>query len=253
MTPVPDHADTVARRRDVLAALSTPTTKPALVDELDASRSTVDRAVDSLTDHGYVEQRASEYVATYTGRAALAGYDRFLERLDALADAQPVLGVLPADVDIPPAVLDGATVVESDPAAPEAPVEANVPIVTDARRFRGTGPVVIPRYVDVVESLVEQGTETELVLTESVLDVLSDRYPEGLSTFAESHTISVYVTDERMPYAVWTADRPDRTVSGIVVYSENGVVGTINNDTDAMQEFVHGEYERCKRGARRLD
>jgi len=156
MADVPDHADTVGKRRDVLAALSTPTTKPALVEALDSSRSTVDRAIDALTEHGYVERRGSDYVATYAGRAAVEAYERFLDRLDAVAAAQPVLGTLPVSVDIPPAVLDGAQVVEAKPSAPQTPVETNVPDIRGATAFRGTGPAVIPMYTDVVLAL-EQG------------------------------------------------------------------------------------------------
>ena len=44
----------IAKRRDVLSALSTPKTKPELVAELDASRSTVDRAIRSLLEHSLV-------------------------------------------------------------------------------------------------------------------------------------------------------------------------------------------------------
>ncbi|MDS0281427.1 helix-turn-helix transcriptional regulator [Haloarcula onubensis] len=253
MVTVPNDADVVAKRRDVLAALSTPKTKPALVEALDASRSTVDRAVDALQEHDFVTRRGSEYVATYAGRAAVDAYGQYLDRLDALAAAQPVVAELPPDVDIPPAVLDGATVTESVPEAPEAPVETNVPIVTDARRFRGTGPVVLPRYIDVTASLVESGTETELVLTEAVVDVLAETYPEGLSTFEANDGISLYVTDEQMPYAVWTAETPEGTVSGIVVYSESGIVGNINNDTTAMNEWAASQYDRIRREARPLD
>lgn len=254
MAQIPDHADTVAKRRDVLAALSTPRAKPALVERLDSSRSTVDRAVDALIDHGYVEQRGSEYVATYAGGKAVAAYERFLGRLDALDAAQPVLGALPTNVDIDPAVLDGATVVESTPSAPQAPVETNVEAIEGATAFRGTGPAVVPRYTDVVLSLVEDdGTDVELVLTEAVVDALAETYPDGLSELSGAAGLTLYVTDESLSYAVWTAETPERTVSGIVVYGESGIIGVVNNDTDAMNEWAATQYERVRRDACRLD
>lgn len=254
MAPVPDHVDTVAKRRDVLAALSTPKTRPTLVEELDASRSTVDRAIDALCDHGYVERRGSEYVSTYAGREAVDAYERFRDRLDALDRAQPVLGALAATVDIDPAILEGATVVESTPSAPQAPVETNVAAIRGATAFRGTGPAVIPRYTDIVLSLVEDGgTDVELVLTEAVVDALAETYPDGLADLSRADGLALYVTDESLPYAVWTAETPDRTVSGIAVYGDNGLVGIVNNDTDAMNEWAARQYERVRREARPLD
>jgi len=254
MADVPDHADTVGKRRDVLAALSTPTTKPALVEALDSSRSTVDRAIDALTEHGYVERRGSDYVATYAGRAAVEAYERFLDRLDAVAAAQPVLGTLPVSVDIPPAVLDGAQVVEAKPSAPQTPVETNVPDIRGATAFRGTGPAVIPMYTDVVLALVESdGTDVELVLTEAVVEALTETYPDEFASLNDADGLGLYVTDDELSYAVWTAETPEQTFSGIVVYGDTGIVGVINNDTDAMNEWAAAQYEQARRGARRLD
>jgi len=254
MASVPGHADTVAKRRDVLAALATPTSKPALVDDLDASRSTVDRAIDALMTHDFVDRQGSEYVATYAGRAAVDAYEQLLARLDALERAQPVLSALPADIDIDPAILDGATVVESRQSAPQAPIETNVAVVRGATSFRGTGPAVVPRYTDIVLSLVENGeTDVELVLTDTVVDALAETYPDGFANLNGADELALYVTDETLSYAVWTAENPDRTASGIVVYDDNGIVGVINNDTDAMNEWAASQYEQAKRGARRLD
>jgi len=117
-----DHANIVAKRRDVLAALATPTRKPELVDQLSASRSTVDRAVDELQQAGLVDRTGSSYVANFAGREALAAHDAYLDRVDALVAAQGVLDPLPPDVDVDPAALDGAQVVESTPAAPDSPL-----------------------------------------------------------------------------------------------------------------------------------
>ena len=252
--PSQDTAAIVAKRRDVLAALSTPKTKPNLVAELDASRSTVDRAIESLMAHSLVEREGSHYEATFAGREALAVYDQFLDRLDALERAQPILGELPADVDIDPAVLEGATVVESVPAAPAAPVEETIKHMRRANRFRGLGPVVTPLYIDVVETIVENnGANAELVLTEAVVDVLTETYPDGFATLRAADGLSLYVTQRTMPYCVWTAETADGPVSGIIVSAENGLVGIVNNDTDAMNEWARKRYDQFRADARRLD
>ncbi len=252
MGPEPTSAEQVAKRRDVLAALTAPMTKPELVDALDSSRSTVDRAIRSLADCALVERQGSEYRATYMGREALSAYDRFCSRVTALERAQPVLETLPPTVDIDPAVLEGATVVESTPEAPEAPIEANMEYVTETRQFQGTGPTVLPRQIAAMKELVDLGVETELVLTESVVEALTETYAEEFELLADADGLSVYVTDKQMPFAVWTAAAPDRTGSGIVVYDDTGLAGVINNDTEAMNEWAQSVYERYKADAERL-
>lgn len=254
MGPATNTADIVAKRQDVLAALETKMTKPELVDAVSASRSTVDRAIDSLCEQSLVERDGSHYVTTYAGRQSLAAYEQYLERLDALERAQPILGEFPADIDVDPAVLDGATVVESTPSAPQTPVETNISTLRGATSFRGTGPAVIPLYTDVVLTLVEDdGTDVELVLTEAVVDALADAYPDELASLNGADGLALYVTGDELSYAVWTAESATGTVSGMVVYGDNGIVGIINNDTEAMNEWATAQYEQARRGARKLD
>ncbi|WP_276271384.1 helix-turn-helix transcriptional regulator [Haloarcula litorea] len=252
MVSVPDTADVVAKRRDVLRALTEPLSKPALVEELGRSRSTVDRAIDALLDERLVEQRGSRYVATFAGREAVTAYDRFLDRVDALSAAQPVLGELPPDVAVDPAVLEGAEVVESTMAAPTAPIEANAARVDGATAFHGTGPAVIPQYIEEVTGLVAGGTETELVLTEAVVEAASTAYAEEFAGLTDAENLDLFVTDSTMPYAVWVAEKPGETVAGIVVYSDDGIVGVVNNDSDAMVEWARESYETFKRDAEPL-
>lgn len=253
MGPVPPQADIVAKRRDVLDALSTAKTKPTLVAELETSRSTIDRAIEGLLEHDLVERRGSEYVATYAGREAYRAYEQFLTRLDSLDAVQPVIRELPGDVDIPPAVFEGANVRQSLPEAPERPVEETLDTVLGSVTFRGTAPAILSRYLEVFDDLVESGTELELVLTEAVRDSLTELYPDGAAALKSNDDITCLVTGESLPYAVWVADRPDGQVSGLIVYSDTGLVGIVSNDTDAMNEWATAEYERIRRDATPLD
>lgn len=254
MAQVPPIVDVVTKRYEFLVALSRPKPKPELVTSLDRSRSTVDRAVGSLRDAGLVERSGSEYVATYAGRQATQAYEAFRDRLDALQRAHPVLSALPPDVDIDPAALHGAAVETTSPSVPTAPTERTVDALDGTTAFRGTGPAVLPRYVDIIESLwSETAVDVELVVTEAVAESLDSALPDRRDTLAALPNVSLYVTENPMPYAVWTAEKADGAVSGIVVYTETGINGTINNDTDAMNEWARERYESYRREARPLD
>ncbi|WP_336339392.1 helix-turn-helix transcriptional regulator [Haloarcula brevis] len=246
--------DVVTKRYEFLVELSTPKTKPELVAALDRSRSTVDRAVGALREADLVERTGSEYVVTYAGRQAMVAYEGFRDRLDALHRAHPVLSALPADVDIDPAVLHDADVETASPSAPTAPTEQTVDVLDGTTSFQGTGPAVFPRYVDIIESLwSDTAVDVELVVTDAVVESLDSAHPDRRDTLEALSNVSLYVTGEPMPYAVWTADRADGAVSGIVVYTETGIKGTINNDTEAMNEWAREKYEAYRRNARPLD
>ncbi|WP_262176223.1 helix-turn-helix transcriptional regulator [Haloarcula laminariae] len=253
MPPVVDTADVVARRREVLQALSEPLTKPELVQRLSISRSTVDRAIEELRSASLVAREGSSYEATYAGRQALSAYEGFLDRLDALTRAQPVLDALPPDVDIDPAVLRDATVVESTIATPQAPIEAATALGDGATKLRATGPSVTPTYIGEVAELVDDGDDTELVLTADVFDALSSAYEDAFARFSSADNVALYVTDETMPYAVWIAEKPGGTVSGFIVHTDEGVRGAVHSDTEAMNEWTRAKYEAFKRDADRVD
>ncbi|WP_276251169.1 helix-turn-helix transcriptional regulator [Haloarcula rara] len=252
MPPAKNHAGVVAKRQDVLAALETGMRKPELVDHLSLSRSTVDRAIDELQEASLVERDGSHYVTTYAGRESLAAYEGYLDRLDALAEAQPVLSALPPDVDVDPAALEGAQVVQSTPAAPEGPIEVNVDPVQRAETLRTTSPVVAPRYLEAVDNLIESGTDIELVYTEAAFEALSTTYESALKRVEAAADVHGFVTDRPIPYIVWTAEVPDGTISGLIVHDDTGLVGLINNDTEAMNEWARTEYERYRADAEQV-
>ncbi|MBV0903470.1 helix-turn-helix transcriptional regulator [Haloarcula salina] len=254
MGQIPPVVDVVTKRYEFLVALSAPKTKPELVASIDRSRSTVDRAIGALRDADLVERSGSEYVVTYAGRQATEAYEGFRDRLDALQRAHPVLSGLPPDADIDPEVLHGADVDTATPSAPTAPTERNVDILDGTTSFQGIGPAVLPRYVDVIESLwSDTSVDIELVVTDAVVDSLDSSLPDRRDTLEDLSNVSLYVTEKPMPYAVWTAEKSDGAVSGIVVYTETGIKGAINNDTEAMNEWAREKYASFRRDARPLD
>ncbi|MFC7076461.1 helix-turn-helix transcriptional regulator [Haloarcula halophila] len=249
----PEFVDTIARRRELLTLLVEPRTKPELVEATDVARSTVDRAIESLRADELVSREGSTYTATYAGRHAGDAYDRFVSRTRALRAAQPVLDPLPPDISIPAAALDSATVIETTPEAPLAPVQHNAERIAEASEFRGTGPTVIPQYTEQITALVEDGATVELVLTDGAVDALRENYTEDYEQLRAAADLSLSVTAEPMPYAVWTAQTPDGPVSGLVVYTDSGISGVVTNDADAMNDWARAEYESYLASARPLD
>ena len=250
-----DLRATVAHRHECLDHLDgTALTKPELVEVADASRSTIDRAVNALLEHGLVERTGSQYAATATGSIALAEFKSYRRRLTDLDRAAPVLSALPDAVDVDPSILDGADVYETTSFAPEYPIRRSVELVERADRMCGYGPVVLPQYVDVIrEAIIENDLELELVFTPTVVDLLADAHEELRELFAAENT-TIYRTDVEQPfYALWQADAADGTHSGIVSCTCDGVKGAIVNDTDAMNEWARRTYAQYRSTASQIE
>lgn len=157
-----DHRDVIARRLEFVAALSDgPCQRPELVEELDHSRSTVDRAIAELESAGYVERVTGGYAATGTGRLAAREHRAHLARQESIRSAHPVLAALPDDWTPPPELLADARVETADPVpdllgllADEVTsadrVRVVLPAVPDSRRSRRRCSLVLADDLDAI-------------------------------------------------------------------------------------------------------
>jgi predicted transcriptional regulator len=82
-TPVLDVLDVLVQRTDYLACvLDGPREKPALVDELDVSRSTVERATDTLETVNLVESSDNGYQTTSTGNLVATDFFDLIDSVE---------------------------------------------------------------------------------------------------------------------------------------------------------------------------
>lgn len=103
----------VRRREEALARLrEEPKQKPQLVEELDVSRSTVDRAISELTRVGLVCRVPGGYRTTTLGASLLEAYRGFRRTATTATGVEP-LRETPATLTPPPAALAAMEQVES--------------------------------------------------------------------------------------------------------------------------------------------
>lgn len=95
--------------------------KRALVDHLDVSRLTVDRATRELETLGLIEYASANLRPTEIGRDVARKYKAFETRLDGLVAASDLLTALNPNVDLKTGLLTDAEVVPAEPVAPHVP------------------------------------------------------------------------------------------------------------------------------------
>ena len=242
-----EDIEVLSRRRDFLEYLdSDPAEKPEMVADLDHSRSTVDRAIRTLADAGFVERVSEGYRTTLTGCLALERYEAFLDESQSILRAQPILDAVPASLDVPlSAVTNGrAEEVEGEYRA----VEILVAELDGADRYRAVLPRMSDsRHVRVLHTQITQHDLDALVVTEEgVYRQIKREFPHLVSELADTDAFSAFAATDLDVGVVLVAEG-DRTTAVIVGYDGRDVVGLLRTSDEAAvtwaTEFVHRRIE----------
>ncbi|SDM55477.1 Predicted transcriptional regulator, contains HTH domain [Halogranum gelatinilyticum] len=246
-----ETAKLVARRADFLQSLSTsPREKRDLVDELDYSRSTVDRAVRDLEMHGLVERTNAGYVTTVSGRVSVEQYRQFVETTLDTLELQELVDQFPPDVELDGRILRNASVDRADDTAPYTPAERLIDTAEKADRLRVLAvSLPDPRFFDVVAERSRAGElSVDAVVAEPLWKTLHDQHGEMLTTITETG-MELSVGDVPA-FDLLLFDRGEETTVCIVVFSDAGsILGVLTNDTPAAVEWAEQRFEHHRADA----
>lgn len=246
MTNVAELVTVVARRERLLAALhESPQPKCDLVQTLDVSRSTVDRAIRRLENEGLVERCMSGYGLTVVGRLIFEEYQTFTERIGGLLDASPGIDALPADTPLDPTALVDATVTVAERATPYRPGDRHLELLRASDRVRLLSTAVGPRYVEAVrEAVVERGVSVRLGVTTAVGERLVTQHADVLGDTLATGGLELRELDTEPPFSLGVFDRPTDTAFGVLIYDDGVPKAYIDNDTTAAIEYGERCFER---------
>lgn len=231
--------DVVRKRTDVLASIcETPARKPELVDRLDVSRSTVDRAVDALVEAGLIRRVDGDYCVTPHGRLALEAHQEYVSSTDRFAEAAPLLATLPVETTINRSLLEHGTIRVAEPHAPENAITEAVRELKSAEQLLVFSPVVKSSYVRLVhEQVAERGLEVTLVLEAGASESLASLadVTESVEHLLASESFSLYATDRELPFLLYLMLGEESDTVGLTVHEDGGLVGSVvADDPDAV-------------------
>lgn len=241
------------KRSDVLRYVrETSARKPELVDELSISRSTVDRAIRDLIEVGCVTEAEGRYTATKTGRLALTEYEDYVSTTGAIQQSAQLLNHLSESANVEPLLLEEASVTLAKPHAPDHALIPTNQLVENATMMKGLAPVVHRSYLTTLsEQFERESFEAEIVAETDVISAMSEFSKTVVNLFGRHESLSLYRTEEKLPYALWLMETPTGTHAGITVYDSGGVAGTIvSGSADAVawaRETYQGYREQAQR------
>lgn len=243
--------ETVFKRIDFLDALNgNPSEKRALVDQLDVSRSTVNRGIWDLEQFGLVEYADNTYRLTVSGRLLHEQYTEYENNTRTVAAATDLLHYLPADAPLSMNFLRGADIFVSEDPVPHVPTTVLTEIIDQAHSLRGFSRThAAPKTVDALKQLLDDNGLAEIVFREEVYDHVRSTY-DWFSEEIAAGTLRPYLVDD-LPYGLVIADQGNATYGCLVVYDEeSGLAGVLVNGRDAAVTWVTNLFESYRDQAR---
>jgi tetratricopeptide (TPR) repeat protein/predicted transcriptional regulator len=228
-------AEVLARRADVLEHLDEPRSKPALVEAVSVSRSTVDRAIRELEHHGLVRRVDGGYVRTETGGLCDECYRTFRSRTGDIGRAREALAELPPSATLAAALLDGAEIRLLEDPQPFEPPPGLDRALDAADVVRGVvASLGSTRLFERYHRRVRRGTlSLSLVVPADRFESLSGARPDAIRELISEDGCTVR-TGETPPYSLFLTRTGDARAVTVVVYETPGVPhAVVHNDDPA--------------------
>jgi len=249
--------DVVRKRSTVLnCLLDDPVTKPELLDRLPVSRSTVDRALDSLVDAGLVRRVDGQFHVTPSGRLAVTAYEEYVDTTATLAEAGPLLDGIPTDVTVPRSLLTTGVIEIAEPHAPESAITEAVSRLQSTERLFVLSPVVKSSYISrVYEQVAQRNIEVTLILGRDATDSLAAlaSMTDTVGELVSSGTFSLLTTDREPPFLLYVMCGPEGDSVGVTVHEEGGIVGSVVTKDPAAVSWGRDWFNDVRTDAEPVD
>lgn len=209
--------------------------KREIQEELDVSRTTVDRALLELEDANVVTSTGSEYELSLYGQLLFEEYQRFFEQCDDISTSRTLLSYLPSETTLDRRVLDSATVHHATRSAPQKPLGALERLVQQSGSLEGQLPVVVPRTItNLHRRITTDAVEAKLLFETDSVTYLSDAHGDKLHEMQTANGVDIRRTDAKLPFGLVVSDS-ELWLGGYD--TDGGLKGAIVNDREAAIEW----------------
>lgn len=217
--------------------------KRNLVENVESSRTTVDRSIRELEDANILRRQNGICEFTRYGKIVYDRLSEVVETCERLRAAPELLSTLPSDVPIGSTIAD-ATEVETTPErAPAVPFK-NLDPPPNSDVVRVGLSMLFSQQLDLILEQLDRGASLELVVHSDLVDPIERNFPEILSHLA-ANSSPIHVMDEFPPFGLTIFDSAEVRVS---VHQEgSGLRGVIRNDRPEAVDKSISIFERYKR------
>jgi len=248
--PPGDHLDAILTERHsyLCALIEQPRSKCDLEDELDGSRSTLDRALRDLADADLATYEDGVWKPTPLGRCSYKTREAYLDRLENLVEAAPLFNEFSSGSPVDCAFVIGADVYESDPSMPDAVMRTLLDSVEVGRDVSVATPVIVTGFAEEFYERVRssENYSLDLLVPPDVFERTRAAFPALTDELLDDENVSLHTTSIPFSFGLWIVDSAE---AGIIVFTDQGVRGILVNDTPEALNWATDQYERAKQDA----
>lgn len=227
-------------------------TQRDLRGKLDASRTTVARSLQSLSDRGWVETDDGAYRLTRSGASIIEAFSEMLETVRTVGELSEFLRWFPVDESAPDFLgLEDVEITTLGEGDPYAPARKQTEILRTADRLRILLPSIdLEGTKTVAEQVSEHELEAETIVSPGLETTLeSDEFAPLLAEKIETGRSTVFVSPTEFPFYLGLAD--DGRVQ-IGVEDDEGFPRALLETTDGdVRRWATDVYRTYREDARR--
>jgi len=221
--------------------------KREVLERVDVSRPTMDRAYRELNEIGIINSVGTSHVFTRFGKTVCHSMKEIFELVEAMEQARDFLIQLPEDAPIDLRVFLRANIHFAEAHAPQEVFVNVLQDIDEVDSVRGYASAFLPSHVSLFYDLIMNTDITfELLFTESVLDTLHSNYPDQLSDITEKDTCTVRSTDADIPFGVILIDNSRVFVP--LGDNRKQLIGIVENNTEYSVEWAKELLDRLEKG-----
>ena len=227
----------------VLDALcATPARPCELRDEVDATRTTIQRILAGFQDRQWITKRDRAYCATVTGYRVRDAYESLLGEVARAREFGPVATYLdPIASELPDELVTAGTLVRGTDQSPLAAYRHFEERFRSAEgNVKACSPIIASSFNEIGVELLENDVEIDFVIDEGVLEQASNAFPEALQRGFDDENIEISVDRDAIEYGLLV---DDRGVCLGLYDDSNNLRAVLESDDDAVREWALETFE----------
>lgn len=219
--------------------------KRAIRENVESSRTTVDRSIRELEDANVLRRRKGQCEFTRYGRIIYKEFKSVIEICKQLRAAPQLLSTLPPDAPIGPTIADATEVAVAPERAPTMLFE-RLKTPSECEAIRVSLPILFSEQIDLILKQLQEDTTLELIVHPELVDVLKKNFSEILAHL-ETNSTPIYITDDYPAFGITIFDPAEVRVS--IYRKTGGLYGVLRNENPEAIRKSLSIFERQKQNS----
>lgn len=234
-----DFLHKLNHRIEVLQSISAESKgKPDLVEELDHSRSTIDRAIYDLEDMELARRNTQgDCEITNLGYVILDIHANYIQTVLRIHEGKELFDHFTPD-KVPSNFFRSVELSRSQDSVPESTLQPLVEEIMKADRVDVAFGSVTIYYLRLLnEQSVKQGFDLKVILSKDVIESLLEFSSPEFSRMVSHNSTDVHLTEKTIPFNVWLVTSPQEDYLAIVLHDDGGIRGILANRDQCVIEW----------------